>query len=229
MRAGRRCREAQERGQHGRLPGARPAGQRDPAAGRQVEGDAVDRGRVAVRVGRRAGLRRGAPAPRADRPAGAGRRPCPLVVRAGQRRGEHLEHPGGRGLPLGAGVELGPGPPQRDEDLGRHQQDGHRGLQVDLAPEEPQSQHHGHEPDAEPGQHVHGQRGEEGGAQRAHGGRAHPFGRRLHLAPALLLAAEGAQGRQPLDQLEEPAGQRAEPAPLPLPTAWPPRVRRTPW
>ena len=58
-------------------------------------------------------------------------------------------------------------------------------------------------PDAEPGDHVHGERGEEGDAQRPHGGRAHPFGGRLHLAPALRLAPEGAQGGQPLDQLEE--------------------------
>ena len=72
-------------------------------------------------------------------------------------------------------------------------------------------EHHRHEPDPEAGDHVHGERGEEGDPQRAHGGAAHPFGGRRHLAAPLLLAPEGPQGRQTLHQLEEAARQGAEP------------------
>ena len=77
-------------------------------------------------------------------------------------------------------------------------------------------EHHRHEPDPEAGDHVHGEGREEGDPQRAHGGGAHALGGRRHLAAPLLLAPEGAQGRQSLDQLEEAARQRAEPAPLAL-------------
>ena len=84
-------------------------------------------------------------------------------------------------------------------------------------------------PDAEPGEHVHGQSGEEGDAQRAHGGRAHALGGRLHLAPALLLAPEGAQGRQALDELEEAGRPATRAGATGAPSAWPPRARRRSW
>ena len=132
------------------------------------------------------------------------------------RRLEHLEHARRRRLSFGAGVELGAGAAQRDEDLRRYQEDRHGRLQVELTPEQAEPEHHGDEPDPEPGEHVHGERGQEGDPQRAHGGGPHAFGRRLDLPAPLRLAAEGAQGGQTLDELQDAPGQRAEPAPLPL-------------
>ena len=112
-------------------------------------------------------------------------------------------------------MELGPGPAERNEDLGCHQEDGHRGLQVELAPQEAEPEHHGDEADPEPGQHVHGEGGEEGHAQRAHGGGPHALGGGLDLPAPLRLAAEGTQGGQALDELQHTPGQRAESPPLP--------------
>ena len=113
-------------------------------------------------------------------------------------------------------MELGPGPAQRNEDLGRHEQDRHGGLEAELAPEEAEAEHHGDETDAEAGDHVHGQGRQEGHPQRAHGGRPHAFGRRLDLTTPLRFAAEGAQRGEPFDELQDAPGERAEPAPLSL-------------
>ena len=151
------------------------------------------------------------------RVAGPGRRgagPGPGLGRRRCRQSQDLEDPGRRRLPFGAGMELGPGPAERDEDLRGDQQHGHRGLQAELAPQQAQAQDHGHEADAESGDQVHGEGGEEGHPQRAHGGDAHPLGGLDHLAATVSLAPEGAQRRQSLDELEEPPGQRTEAAPL---------------
>ena len=129
---------------------------------------------------------------------------------------EHLDHPRRCRLPLGAGVELGSGPAQRDEDLRRHEEDGHGRLQAELPPEQPQAEDHGDEADAEAGDHVHGEGGEEGDAQGAHGGGPHALGGGLHLPAPVVLASEGAQRGEAFDELEEAAGQRTEPPPLAL-------------
>ena len=116
-------------------------------------------------------------------------------------------------------MELRAGPAEGDEDLGCDEEDRHGGLEPELAPEEAQPEGHRDEADAEAGNQVHGEGGQERDAQRAHGGGAHAFGGRGHLAATLALPAERAQGGQALDQLEEAPGERAEAAPL---------ARRTP-
>ena len=146
------------------------------------------------------------------------RRPasCPAAAVAGVGRAEDLEDARRRRLALGAGVELRPGAAERDEDLRRDQQDGQGGLQPQLAPQQAEAEHHGHEADPEAGDEVHGEGGEEGHPQGAHGGDADPLVGRLHLASAVRLAAEGAERGEALDELEEVARQRPEPAPLSL-------------
>ena len=125
--------------------------------GAACEGDAHERGAVPVRRSRtarpstRQAQRRSVPTRRAVRPP-----PASVGAAPGSGRPEHLEHPRRRRLPLGAGVELGAGAAQGDEDLGRDQQDRHGRLEAELAPEQPQPEHHGDEPDAEPGDQVHG-------------------------------------------------------------------------
>ena len=187
--------------------------------GRACEGDARECGALPVlvlhaeavdRQDRAAGARHGTVAggTAGDRLVG--------LRRGRDGRREHLDDPRRSGLPLGAGVELGPGAAHRDEDLGRDEEDGHGGLQVELAPQQAKPEHHGDEPDAEPGDHVHGERGQEGDTERAHGGGPDAFGRRLDLAAALRRAAEGAQGGEPFDELQDPTGERAQPAPLAL-------------
>ena len=142
--------------------------------------------------------------------AGAGA----LSRRGRDGRGEDLDDPCRGRLPFGAGVELGAGPARRNEDLGRHEEDRHGGLEPELAPEEAQPEHHGDEADAEAGNHVHGEGRQECDAERAHGGRTHAFCRCLDLTPPLRLPAEGAQGGKPFDELQESTGERAQSAPL---------------
>ena len=111
-------------------------------------------------------------------------------------------------------MELGSGPAQRNEDLGRHEEDRHGGLEAELAPEEAEPEHHGDEADAEAGDHVHGEGRQECDAERAHGGRPHAFGRRLDLTPPLRFPAEGAQCGKPFDELQHATGEGAQSAPL---------------
>ena len=68
-----------------------------------------------------------------------------------------------------------------------------RRLQAELAPEQAQAERHGDEADAEPGDQIHGQGGEEGHPQRAHGGDADAFGGLDHLAATVPVASEGPQ------------------------------------
>ena len=220
--------EAQQRGEDGRLARSGGPGQRDPGAGGREEGERGERRDVPVRVAdpdtshrercrvraTRGRLRRVVPR-RTDGRVVPRRTDGRVVPRRRRDRGvEDREHSGRGRLSLGAGVELGAGAAQRDEDLGRHEQDGHGRLQAELAPEQPQPEHHRDQADPEAGEHVHGQRREEGDAQGAQGGGAHAVGGRRHLAPPVVLASEGPQRRQALDQLQEAAGQGPEPAPL---------------
>ena len=77
---------------------------------------------------------------------------------------QYFDDPRCRGLPFGAGVELGSGAPQRDEDLGSDQKHRHGGLQVEFPPQQAQAQCHGNEPDAESCDQIHGECGQEGDA-----------------------------------------------------------------
>ena len=212
---GARC-ETEQGVEHGGLAGSRRPDQRDPRPGRRVEGERGQRGGGAVVVLDAESLeaqmdgvswrsvRRG---PRLGRRARPGRPVC--------GEGQDLEHPGRRRLPFCAGVELGPGPAEGDEDFRGDQEHSQRGLEAELVPEEAQAQDHGHQADPEPGDEVHGEGGEEGHPQRAHGGDAHPFGGFDDLTATVPVAPEGPQRGQSLNELEEPPGQRAQAAPLP--------------
>ena len=168
--------------------------------------------------------------------AGAGTRPAlstrPAPTRRRRfdrpvsRQGEDVEHAGRRRLSFRAGVEFGPGAAERDEDFRGDQEHGERGLQAELAPQQAQAQDHGHETDAESGDEVHGQGGEERHPQRPHGGDANPLGGLDDLTASVPVAPEGSQRRKPLNELEEPPGQRPEAAPLPrrAPVGLPPEV-----
>ncbi len=146
--------------------------------------------------------------------AGAAGRPGRLV--------EEVEDALGGCPALGAGVELGAGPPERQEDLRGDQEDGERGVERDRAAEQPEAEDHGDEPGADAGEELHRQCGEEGDPQRRHRRLAEALGRRGHLAAALGGAAERPEGRQTADELEEAGGQRREAPPLPS------RLRRGP-
>ena len=128
--------------------------------------------------------------------AGAARRRYGRSVRS-VGEGQDLEHAGRRRLPFRAGVELGPGAAEGDEDLRGDQEHGQRGVQAELAPEQAQAQDHGDETDAESGDEVHGQGREERHPQRPHGGDTNALGGLDDLTAAVPVAPEGAQVGSP--------------------------------
>jgi hypothetical protein len=122
-----------------------------------------------------------------------------------------------RRLPFGAGVELGPGPTERDEDLRGDQEHGQRGLQAELAPQaacRPRTM--ATKPTPNPA--IRSMASAERKATR----KVRMVATRTPSADSMTsrrpcpVAPEGAQGRQSFNQLEEPPGQRSEAAPLPF-------------
>ena len=99
-------------------------------------------------------------------------------------------------------MELGSGPSEREEHLGRHEDDRKGGGEREAPGEQAQAGEHGHEPDADSGDELEGRsRGERGG-QRG----VHTFGDCLaggrQLGATLVNSSEGSKGREPAQQLE---------------------------
>ena len=227
--------EAQQRRQHRRLARSRRPRQGEARPGSSLKRDTDECGALPVLVAhaetvdrQAAGTGTGADAD-ADAVRSRALYGDVRMSRTQHGRLEHLDDPRRGGLPFGAGVELGPGVAHRDEDLRRDEEDGHCGLQVELAPQQPEPEHHGDEPDSEAGDHVHGERGQEGDTERAHGGGTHAFGRRLHLAPSLRLATEGAAGWGDLRRAAGHGRRASSAGATGAPTAWSLPGRRRSW
>ena len=197
--------QAQQHLHGGGLPGSGGAGQRGDAAGadldlRRVRGEPVARGDAHAAQGEgRAGE------------VGGGTGPVGRGVLV-----EHLEGRADRGESVGGGVVLGADIAQRLVHLGGEDQHRERRGEVHLPVDEPHADRDGDQRHAQGREQLEHHRGEEGELQRAHGGGAVTVAEGLHHPLRAVLAAEGAQGGQALDEVQQlgPQGAHVRQQPL---------------
>ncbi len=112
-------------------------------------------------------------------------------------------------------MELGRGPPKRQEDLRGDEQHRQRDVQRAVAVEQAQPEDHRDEARPETGQELEGERGQEGYPECAQRRPAEPLAGLDHLSASVVHPSERSQGREPLDQFEQVGRQRRQASPLP--------------
>ncbi len=116
---------------------------------------------------------------------------------------QDVEDAGGRRPALGAGVELGAGPAQRQVDLGGQDQDGQGRAQGERAVEQAQAEEERHQGRAHRGHRLEGQRREEGHLEGGHG-----LVVELPVGPLEGVAGRPRSGRRPAGWAGPGAGRR---------------------
>nr|AAP55502.1 hypothetical protein [Leifsonia xyli subsp. xyli] len=130
------------------------------------------------------------------------------------RRIEDREGSGGRFDPLCRRVVAGADIPQRQVRLRGEKQHEQPRREVERTVEEPQADRHGDEGDGETGGQLEDEAREERHAQNAHGPLAVLIRDCQDAAGLPVLTAEEFEGREPLDDLEESAGEPGQRIPL---------------
>ncbi|KJL27060.1 hypothetical protein RL72_00664 [Microbacterium azadirachtae] len=139
-------------------------------------------------------------------------------VSAGGRRGrrvQDLEHVLGRGDALGRGMELHAHLPQRQERLGRQEQDEQPDAEGQLAVEEPQPDRHRDDRDRQRRQQLQREPGEEGIPQHAQSLAPVLLRRLPHAGGGTTLPSEQPQRREALHGVGEARGERLQHRQLP--------------
>ena len=116
-------------------------------------------------------------------------------------RANERQRLGDRGEPLGALVELGARPAQRQEDLGRDDQHGERRRELDRPVQQPQPEGDREEGDGDRRQRVEHERREEGDAQRRQAGGPQRLAGPRDAGALLGGAAEGPQDGKALEDV----------------------------